>query len=275
MSWPSVPVRDTTSRFPRRAVDAVAFAYAFAGYATAGIIVPLMLLFCGGWWLPRTVDRGSSTAVALAVPIDLALLALFGLQHSLMAREPVKRRLASVLPAALERTTFVFASCLAIVVLMVSWRPIDATIWRVDGGWVVPIAGGFWLGVAIVYIATFTIGHAELLGLRQAWRHVVDDPGGAAPCLRVRGIYSMVRHPLMTGLLLCFWCASTLTAGHLLLAAGMTTYIVIGTHFEERDLACDFAATYGAYRRRVPAFVPALRTLRPRGREVGRREVGR
>ena len=219
-------------------------AYASVGYAAAGVIVPVMLLFFGGWWLPRTVDRGPSTSTVSAVAIDLAAMSIFALQHSVMARPAVKRRL----PASCERTTYVAGSCASIILLLIVWRPIGPVVWDLDGAARVVAANGFVLGFVVTYWATFTLGHTELLGLRQAWRWAVEgDDGGTPPAqLRVRGIYTVVRHPLMSGLLLCLWCAPTFTVGRLLLASAMTLYIFIGTHYEERDLRAVFGPAYDA-----------------------------
>jgi protein-S-isoprenylcysteine O-methyltransferase Ste14 len=228
--------------------------YGLVGYAVAGATVPVMLLFFGGWWLPRTVDRGPSTSTAAAVALDLAAISIFALQHSLMARPVVKRRL----PSLCERTTYVGASCASIILLLATWRPIGPVVWELGGAARAVAAGGFVLGFLLSYWAAFTLGHTELLGLRQAWRCAAegDEAGTSPPQLRVRGIYTLVRHPLMSGLLLCLWCAPTFTTGRLLLASAMSLYIVIGTRYEERDLRARFGPTYDARVAVVPAFAP-------------------
>jgi len=231
-------------------------AYGLAGYALGGLTVPVMLLFFGGWGLPRTVDRGPSTSPRGAVVVDLALVSIFAIQHSAMARPAVKRRL----PTLGERTTYVVASCTAMILLMVAWRPVGPVLWELGGAVRTFAAGGFALGFFVTYWATFTLGHTELLGLRQAWRSAVYGDGASPPPpeLRVRGLYTLVRHPLMTGLLLCLWCAPALTAGRLLLASTLSTYILIGTRYEERDLRVTFGPTYATRVDGVPAFAPRL-----------------
>ena len=230
---------------------------AFAGYAFAGITVPLLLLFSGGWWLPKTVDTGPHLSTAPSVVINLLLLALFGLQHSGMARPAFKAFITRWVPDALERTLYIVMASLAVWVLCLGWQPLPYRIWSTDGVVGAVLDGGFWLGVALVYAATLLLNHFYLLGLSQAYRaYVTRVPGVTVDRLQVHGPYRLVRHPLMTGLLLCFWCASTFTAGHLLWAGGLTGYILLGTFLEERDLVARFGAAYRAYAAQVPAFFP-------------------
>ena len=231
---------------------------AFAGYAFAGVTVPLLLLFAGGWWLPKTVDTGPHLATAPSVLIDVLLLALFGLQHSGMARPSFKAFITKWVPEALERTLYIVMASLAVWVLCLGWQPLPQRIWSMDGVVGTVLDGGFWLGVALVYAATLLLNHFYLLGLSQAYRaYVTRLPGATCDRLQVNGPYRLVRHPLMTGLLICFWCASTFTFGHLLWAAGLTGYILLGTFLEERDLIARFGAAYRTYAARVPAFFPS------------------
>lgn len=231
---------------------------AFAGYAFAGVTVPLLLLFAGGWWLPKTVDSGPRAATGIAVVIDMLLLALFGLQHSGMARPRFKAFVTRLVPEALERTVYVVMASLAVWLLCLGWQPLPQRLWSADGIVGAVLDAGFWLGVVLVYAATFLLNHFHLLGLSQAYhRYGTRTPDVSSEQLRVRGPYRLVRHPLMTGLLLCFWCASTFTVGHLLWASGLTGYILLGTLLEERDLIARFGAAYRTYATRVPAFFPS------------------
>ena len=245
---------------------------AFAGYAFAGVTVPLLLLFAGGWWLPKTVDTGPHLSTAPSVVIDVLLLALFGLQHSGMARPAFKAFITRWVPEALERTLYIVMASLAVWVLCLGWQPLPYRIWSTDGIVGAVLDGGFWLGFALVYAATLLLNHFYLLGLSQAYRAYVSRvPGATFDRLQVHGPYRLVRHPLMTGLLLCFWCASTLTAGHLLWAGGLTGYILLGTFLEERDLIARFGAAYRAYAAQVPAFFPKL--FRRSGSRLDEREA--
>jgi protein-S-isoprenylcysteine O-methyltransferase Ste14 len=234
---------------------------AFAGYAFAGVTVPMLLLFAGGWWLPKTVDDGPHLSTGPSVVINVLVLVLFGLQHSGMARPSVKAFVTRRVPEALERTVYIVTASLAVWVLCLSWQPLPQRIWSADGAVGAVLDAGFWLGVVLVYAATLLLNHFHLLGISQAYRaYVTRVRDATSDRLQVHGPYRLVRHPLMTGLLLCFWCASTFTAGHLLWAAGLTGYILLGTFLEERDLVARFGAAYRAYAGRVPAFLPSPRT---------------
>jgi methanethiol S-methyltransferase len=236
----------------------VPYLLALAGYAFAAVTVPLLLLFAGGWWLPKTVDAGPHLSTVPSVVIDVLLLALFGLQHSGMARPSFKALVTRRVPEALERTVYVVMACLAVWVLCLGWQPLPHRIWSADGIAGAVLDAGFWLGVVLVYAASLLLNHFHLLGISQAYRrYVTRVPDATSDRLQVHGPYRLVRHPLMTGLLLCFWCASTFTAGHLLWAAGLTGYILLGTLLEERDLVARFGAAYRTYATRVPAFFPS------------------
>ena len=243
----------------------VPFLLAFAGYAFAGVTVPLLLLFAGGWWLPKTVDRGPHLSTGPSLLADLLLMALFGLQHSGMARPAFKAFLTRRVPEALERTVYVVMASLAVWVLCLGWQPLPRQLWSADGVAGAVLDAGFWLGFLLVYAATLLLNHFHLLGISQAYRrYVTRVPDATSDRLQVHGPYRLVRHPLMTGLLLCFWCASTFTAGHLLWAVGLTGYILLGTFLEERDLIARFGAAYRTYATRVPAFFPHC-SVPPRG----------
>lgn len=232
---------------------------ASAGYAFAGVTVPLLLLFAGGWWLPKTVDAGPHLATAPSVVINVLLLALFGLQHSGMARPSFKAFVTRWVPDALERTVYIVMASLAVWVLCLGWQPLPYRIWSAGGIAGAVLDAGFWLGVVLVYAATLLLNHFHLLGISQAYRrYVTRVPDATSHRLQTHGPYRLVRHPLMTGLLLCFWCTRTFTAGQLLWAAGLTGYILLGTFLEERDLVRRFGAAYRSYAARVPAFFPSL-----------------
>ncbi|MCZ4520158.1 isoprenylcysteine carboxylmethyltransferase family protein [Rhodococcus ruber] len=252
--WPQVreTLRDRARLLP--------FLAALTGYAIAGITVPLLLLFSGGRLLPKTVDDGPHLSPWVAVPIDLAVVGLFGLQHSGMARPSFKAWLTRRVPEALERTVYIFMVSAVVWFLVLAWQPIPYRIWSIDGVAGRVLDSAFWVGVLLVYAATLLLDHFHLLGLRQAYReYVIRIPDATADRLQVHGPYRLVRHPLMTGLLLTFWGASEMTAGHLLWAAGLTGYILLGTALEERDLLARFGSSYRAYAARVPAFFPSPR----------------
>ena len=205
--------------------------------------------------MPWDVDGPVHSSTVAAVAVDLALLGLFAVQHSVMARRPVKAWLRRMIPASLERTTYVLATDVCLALLVVLWQPFDGQIWHVHGApaavlWSLCAAG--WI---LAIASTFAVDHLELTGLRQAgWA----APRESAEELQVTGLHAFVRHPLMTGLLLAFWATPDMGASHLLFAFASTAYIAIGVGYEERDLRRSFGATYDAYAARVPALVPRL-----------------
>lgn len=210
-------------------------------------------------WVPRTVDRGHEVVgLAHAIAVDLALIALFGLQHSVMARPRFKAAWTRIVPPQIERSVYVLFASLCLILMFVFWHPIPAVIWSVE----TPFgAYGLWalfgLGWLIVLVSTFLISHFELFGLHQVWSHAGgrDIP---APVFRTPLFYQRVRHPIYAGFVLAFWATPHMTAGHLLLALGMSVYILIAIRHEERDLVALFGADYEDYRSRAGMLVPKL-----------------
>lgn len=216
--------------------------------------------FVEGIGAPTTLDAAPSLPVGVAVVIDVALLALFAAQHSIMARPRFKQWWTRVIPHAIERSTYVLLASLALLALFWQWRPIGGVIWQVDNRVAKAILVSIsLLGWLLVIASTFAINHFDLFGLRQvylAWRRTAytDLPFRIAP------LYQLVRHPMMLGFLIAFWAAPRMTAGHLLFAAATTGYILLSVRLlEERDLVRAFGETYTAYRRRVPMLLPLPR----------------
>jgi len=223
--------------------------------------------FVGDLGLPRSVSHGPAAPAATAWLADTGLLALFALQHSVMARPAFKRAWTRVVPAAVERSTYVLLSSLALGLLFLGWRPLPGVVWELAG----PLPrcllwGLFWAGVLTVLASTFLISHADLFGLGPAWRRWRGLPEPERG-FRATALYRHVRHPLMSGFLLTFWATPRMTLGHLLFAAVATGYILVGTWLEERDLVRTLGPDYEAYRLRVPRFLP--RIGRPRGGHPG------
>jgi protein-S-isoprenylcysteine O-methyltransferase Ste14 len=233
--------------------------YAIVAYGAALAVLGYAIGFIAGAGTPTGIDRGPSVAWPAAVGIDFGLLALFAVQHTLMARPAVKRRLIRVLPAAAERSTFVLAASLALALLCWQWRPVGGDVWRTSGAGADVLLGCYAAGWLITVVATFMISHTDLFGLRQAFLR----SRYTAPPFRQRGMYGLVRHPLMTGFVIVFWAAPVMTIGHLVLAAAATGYILIGIRFEEHDLRQALGPVYAAYCARVPALIPGVR---PRSR---------
>jgi methanethiol S-methyltransferase len=218
----------------------------------------LVAFVAGVGIVPRTVDSGPLASTGLALVFDLALIALFGVQHSGMARRGFKAVWTRIVPPVLERSGFVLASSLVLMVLFLGWRPVPAVIWHVAN----PIGAGviwavFALGWAIVLLSTFLLNHFELFGLQQVWLHLRRrDP--AAPRFRTPFLYRFVRHPLYSGFVLAFWATPRMTIGHLVLAGGMTAYILIAIGLEEGDLTALFGDEYRQYRATTGMLFPGI-----------------
>ena len=257
---------------------ALMLAYAVLAYAFFLAVFLLLVAFVGDLPLPsavavwsdrslssavpvwRTVDSGPGGSASAAVLVDLALVALFGVQHSVMARPAFKRRWTRVVPPPMERSTYVLAATLAVALLMWQWRPIaEPVVWRAAPGVASALLTTFfWAGWAVVLLSTWLLDHYELFGLRQACAHL---RGRAVPtqAFRTPLLYRRVRHPLYLGFVIAFWATPRMTAGHLLLAAAFTVYIVVGIWFEERDLVAQFGERYRLYRRQAGMLLPRLR----------------
>lgn len=213
--------------------------------------------------VPRTVDRGPPSALLPALVTDLALIALFGLQHSVMARQGFKRAWTRLVPEPIERSTYVLFASLALIILFALWRPLPQTVWSVENDLASALLWGlFALGWLIVLLSTFLISHFELFGLRQVYLHL---RGGkpATPQFRQPFFYKVVRHPLYSGFFLAFWATPQMTLGHLVLAAGMSAYMLVAIRYEERDLVGLFGDDYEHYRRNVGMLTPRMRRAPP------------
>lgn len=249
-----------------------AFAFSIVCYGAFLLVFLYLLAFLGNLQVtppadafpairalvPLSVDLGRDMgSPQLAMLVDIALLLLFGLQHSLMARPGFKRVWTRAVPKELERSLYVLIASAVLAFLMWQWRPIPTPVlWHADAVWSAALAWSVMgAGVLVLLWATFLIDHFELFGLRQGW---ITLRGGElrAPAFVTPYLYRIVRHPLYVGWLLIFWSAPTMTAGRLLFAAGMSGYILLAIRFEERDLAEHIGEPYRRYRQQVPALVP-------------------
>jgi len=215
-------------------------------------------------FFPTTVnDAVNGTPLAQAIIVDIALIALFGLQHSVMARPAFKARWTKVVPNSAERSTYVLAAAIALALLLRFWHPIAGTVWDLRGTMAEPILWAlFAAGWAVLLLSTFLINHFELFGLQQAWLHgrPRDD---TPPKLREPLLYRYVRHPLYLGFTIGFWATPHMTVSHLLFVLGMQVYILIGIAHEERDLIAHFGPDYENYRTRVGMLIPGIGRRRP------------
>lgn len=231
--------------------------FALVAYAIFFATFLYLIAFVGNLpWVPLTVDRGAQAALGMAVTINLALIAIFGIQHSVMARQGYKRAWTRIVPPAAERSVYVLLTSAALILLFTQWRPIDGTVWSVTNPVLAGVLWGlFALGWLIVLTSTFLINHFELFGLQQAWFNL-RGRAAAAPQFRQPMFYKMVRHPLYSGFFLAFWATPHMTYGHLLLAAGLSVYMLIAITFEERDLVALFGKDYEDYRANVGKLAP-------------------
>ncbi|NBC16669.1 MAG: isoprenylcysteine carboxylmethyltransferase family protein [Bacteroidetes bacterium] len=206
--------------------------------------------------VPTSIDTGPRGPISKTLLIDVLLLVLFGVQHSVMARQSFKAWWTRIVPPAIERSTYVLASCLVLIALFWCWHPLPTPVWTITHpAGQVAMWSLFGLGVATVLVATFLINHFELFGLEQAWRRTHDETF-EPPAFQTPLLYRIVRHPMQLGAVIVFWATPSMTVGHLLFALGMTGYVFIGLYFEERDLVDTFGAEYEAYQERVPMLVP-------------------
>jgi len=239
---------------------------AFVSLIYSLVVYPLFLAtflyaigFAGNLLVPKTIDSGMPGPLVESIAVNVLLLAVFALQHSIMARKGFKRWLTRFVPASAERSTYVLAATLALALLLWQWRPIPVpVVWRVEGPASTIVWAVFWLGWAVLFLSTFLINHFELFGLSQPIARMAGRTP-SAPIFRTPLLYRYVRHPLYLGFLLGFWAAPVMTLGHLLFAAGATGYILVGIWFEERDLVAQFGEQYRRYRDQVGMLVPSRR----------------
>jgi methanethiol S-methyltransferase len=239
------------------------FLYGVVSYAVFLVTFLYALGFVGNFLVPASIDGEPRMAFMPALGIDLALLGVFAVQHSLMARPFFKRWLTRFIPEAAERSTYVLASSVAMILLFIYWQPLGGTVWDVDSAvGQALLYGGFATGWTLVLVATFLINHFDLFGLRQVWLQLVGRPYTALR-FGTPGPYKLVRHPLYLGWLFAFWSTPTMTVTHLVFAIMTTAYILLAIQFEEKDLVDSLGDDYRKYRERVPMIIPGLGASRP------------
>ena len=231
------------------------FGYALLAYLAALFSLTFLIFWVFPWSLmPWNIDRG--TAGEYALTVDIALILLFGLQHSLMAREGFKRKVFGSTPPAVRDATYTLFSALALVVLYHFWQPVGGTLWAFEDGigrWTLTLL--YAAGWLFAFIATFQIDHFELFGLHQGYRYLRGIPE-PRQTFQKKGFYRYLRHPIQAGTLVGIWATPVMSYGHLLFAVGMTFYILIGLYFEERSLVRSLGKAYETYKEEVPILIP-------------------
>jgi protein-S-isoprenylcysteine O-methyltransferase Ste14 len=238
----------------------IALLYGITAYLVFFATFLYAIGFVLGLVVPKTIDSGPVASMTEALIVDLVLMSVFAIQHSVMARRQFKQWWTQYVPKPVERSTYVLLASLALVLLFWQWRPIPAVVWQVtDPQMAFVLTGLSLLGWLIVLTSTFLINHFELFGLHQVANNLSGQPM-PNPRFRTPLYYKFVRHPIYLGFIIAFWSAAVMTIGHLLFAAVTTAYIVVGILLEERDLVDLFGDDYRRYKQRVSMLVPWRRS---------------
>ena len=235
------------------------FAYGLISYLVFFVSFLYIIGFVGNLVVPKSIDSGAEANLAQSMMINIALLGLFAIQHTIMARPGFKCWWTKIIPVQAERSTYVLAASLILALLCWQWRPMSSVVWSVEssiGRTVLFVLFG--LGWGTVLFSSFIINHFDLFGIRQVWFYLTKREYHHVE-FKTKSLYRYIRHPLMLGIIIGSWATPLMTTGHLLFAVASTAYILIGIQFEEHDLVQFLGNDYDNYRHRVPMFIPFLR----------------
>ncbi|MEP6824962.1 MAG: methanethiol S-methyltransferase [Ramlibacter sp.] len=238
----------------------IGFIYGIGAYLLFLVVILYAIGFVANWIVPKSIDSGLQGDFVASLLIDAALLAVFGLQHSIMARPGFKAWWTRVVPQSMERSTYVWISNFALMLVLWKWQPLQGVVWEVGHPVGVMVLWGVCaLGWALVFASSFAINHFDLFGLRQVYLNL-RKARYSHLSFRISGLYRLVRHPLMLGFLIAFWATPRMTFGHLFFAAANTLYILVALKLEERDLVDHFGDDYTQYKDQVPMILPLPRS---------------
>ncbi len=234
----------------------IAFLYGIIAYGVFLVAFLYAIGFVGNFIVPKSVNSGAEGLFMESLVVNLLLLGLFAIQHTVMARPAFKAWITKLISPVIERSTYVLLSSLILILLYWQWRPMTEVLWNVSGTGAMILTGVFFMGWAIVFLSTFMINHFELFGLKQIFENLKNKLPESPP-FQTKMFYNLVRHPIMVGFMIAFWATPVMTVGHLVFAVMTTGYILIAVKFfEEKDLRSSIGQEYEDYQESVPMFIP-------------------
>jgi len=254
-----IPAQNSVSDKRSILAKSLAAIYSLVAYLAFFGTILYAIGFIGNLIVPKAIDTGIAQTSLIAIVINSGLMALFALQHSLMARPFFKRWITRYIPAEIERSTYVLLSSLALAFVFWQWQPMTQLVWRVESlAGILFLTGLYFVGWVVVFLSSFMINHFELFGLKQVYDYCREQNSPETP-FTVRYFYALVRHPLMLGFIIAGWAAPTMTVGHLLFSVIITLYILLAVKYlEERDLRRAIGDDYVAYQKKVPMLIPRI-----------------
>ena len=240
----------------------ISLIYGIAAYLLFFLVFLYLIGFVGNLLVPKSIDSGAEGGLLTSVLVNCIWLSVFAVQHSVMARPGFKRWWTRMVPEAIERSTYVLLSSLALALLFWQWQPLPDVVWDVkNSAGVLVLWGLFWVGWLIVLASTFMINHFDLFGLRQVYLNLRGEKYTSVN-FKILGLYKLVRHPIMLGFVIAFWATPRMTVGHLVFSMVTTAYILIALQLEERDLVASIGGEYMHYKKQVSMLLPL-----PRGKK--------